>query len=403
MVCLHSKVDKSEQGETIISFPCLLSLEPFAIMSRRRSPQSPAKGSKNGPILQRPSQSLLDLYAELGRYGNPFPPLMIYFPHLIGSLLAACAASSSYRQDAVAPESLMTKVLVYNLLFIPASAVLHGLGCTWNDLIDAPLDKLVERTRNRPIPRGAISKTHALLYYGAQTAIWLALLGQVSPVVVVAAVPLIPAVAFYPFAKRFFAFPSAVLGVILAYGAVLGFTAVTQLELDPSTLGAADGLSRFHAIFSHADPGALRALLFVGISYTLAVTSIDMIYAHQDLADDPKAGIRSMAVTFRYGPKMVLATLALAQFGFSTVAGNFLGFDIPRVAKPSRMGPWFLVGCMGALLAQILMVWRVNLSHDREILWWFQTGSFLIGTSMSLGLGAELCLRLGVHGWDLNL
>lgn len=350
-------------------------------------------------MLQRPSQSLLGLYAELGRYGNPFPPLMIYFPHLIGSLLAACAASSSYGEGAVAPESLLAKILVFNLLFIPASAVLHGLGCTWNDLIDAPLDKLVERTRNRPIPRGAISKTHALLYYGAQTAIWLALLGQVSPVVVVAALPLIPAVAFYPFAKRFFAFPSAVLGVILAYGAVLGFTAVIQLELDlDPALDAADGLSHIHAIFTRADPGAVEALLFMGISYTLAVTSIDMIYAHQDLADDPKAGIRSMAVTFRYGPKMVLAFLALAQFGFSTAAGMSLGFDVPRVTEPLRMGPWFVVGCTGALLAEILMVWHVDLKLERDILWWFQTGSFLIGTSMSVGLGAELCVRLGVQG-----
>lgn len=372
-------------------------------MSRRRSLPSPAKGSKSGPMLQRPSQSLLDLYAELGRYGNPFPPLMIYFPHLIGSLLAACAASNPHGKDAVAPESLMTKVLVFNLLLILASAVLHGLGCTWNDLIDAPLDKLVERTRNRPIPRGAISKRHALLFYGAQTTIWLALLGQVSPVVVVIALPLIPAVAFYPFAKRFFAFPSAVLGVILAYGAVLGFTAVTQLDLDPAALGVPDGVSQVHAVFSHVDPGALRALLSTGISYTLAVTSIDMIYAHQDLADDPKAGIRSMAVTFRRGPKMVLATLALAQFGFSSAAGDSMGFVVPRVTEPWRLGPWFMVGCMGPLLAQILMVWSVNLRDERNILWWFQGGSFLIGTSMSVGLGAELCLRLGVHGWDLIL
>ncbi|KAJ4414297.1 hypothetical protein N0V82_008026 [Gnomoniopsis sp. IMI 355080] len=241
-------------------------------MFRRNKPQFSTKVKKTGPMLtQHRSQSLLDLYAELGRYGNPFPPLMIYFPHLVGSLLAACARygePGSYDEETVARNSLLAKILVFNLLFIPASAILHGLGCTWNDLIDTPLDKLVERTRNRPIPRGAISKRHALLYYGAQTAIWLAVLGQVSPAVVVAALPLIPAVAFYPFAKRFIPFPSAVLGGILAYGEVLGFAAVAQLDL-PHALGSADGLSQIQAVFARTETGVLKALLYMGIAYTL--------------------------------------------------------------------------------------------------------------------------------------
>jgi 4-hydroxybenzoate polyprenyltransferase len=46
----------------------------------------------------------------------------------------------------------------------------------WNDLIDAPLDALVERTRNRPIPRGAVSTTGALILTGTQTIAALAFL-----------------------------------------------------------------------------------------------------------------------------------------------------------------------------------------------------------------------------------
>ncbi|KAK7221441.1 hypothetical protein V2G26_009444 [Clonostachys chloroleuca] len=45
-----------------------------------------------------------------------------------------------------------------------------------NDLIDAPLDALAERTRMRPIPRGDISRGAALVFAFTQALIWLACL-----------------------------------------------------------------------------------------------------------------------------------------------------------------------------------------------------------------------------------
>ena len=116
-------------------------------------------------------QTLLGLYQELGRYGNPFPHLMIYFPHLVGTLFAAACAPQE-------PE--LSRLLVANIIFYPASAVLHGLGCTWNDVVDEPLDRLVERTRNRPLPRGAITRTHAVFFYVVQTLLWLGMLYLIS-------------------------------------------------------------------------------------------------------------------------------------------------------------------------------------------------------------------------------
>lgn len=101
------------------------------------------------------------------------------------------------------------------------------------------------------------------------------MLGQVAPVVMVAALPLVPAIMAYLFAKRCIASPSAVLGVILAYGEVLGFVAVAQLDPRPP-LGSVDGLAQIKAVLTRADRGTLKALLCMGIAYTLAITSIDM-------------------------------------------------------------------------------------------------------------------------------
>lgn len=101
-------------------------------MAHKSNLHSSATGDKKRSMLtQRRTQSLLSLYAELGHYCNPSPPPTLYFPHLVGSLLAACAATDSRGQNAVAPSnSLLTRVLVSSLFFVPASAVLHGLDCT---------------------------------------------------------------------------------------------------------------------------------------------------------------------------------------------------------------------------------------------------------------------------------
>ncbi len=117
------------------------------------------------------------------------------------------------------------------------------------------------------------------------------MLSLISMRVTACALLLIPAVMFYPYAKRFLSLPSVVLGVILAYGVPLGYAAIY-----PEPLGLVSG-----------QPASRRAaLLCVSAAYTLFVSSIDMIYAHQDLKDDLKADIKSMAVTFQRHPKRAL-------------------------------------------------------------------------------------------------
>ncbi len=59
------------------------------------------------------------------------------------------------------------------LLFALGTLVMRGAGCTWNDLVDRDLDRLVERTRSRPIPSGDVSVTAARGFLGLQALVGL--------------------------------------------------------------------------------------------------------------------------------------------------------------------------------------------------------------------------------------
>ena len=67
----------------------------------------------------------------------------------------------------------------YTLSLMAIGAIImRGAGCTINDMWDADIDKKVERTRNRPITSGEISKKDALAFLAAQLSIALYILLQ---------------------------------------------------------------------------------------------------------------------------------------------------------------------------------------------------------------------------------
>ena len=138
-------------------------------------------------------------------------------------------------------------------------------------------------------------------------------------------------------------------------------------------------------ILFEGSPAALNALLSLFAAYTLCVTSVDMIYAHQDLSDDLKAGVRSMAVTFRGYPKLTLAASAAAQLVLLAYAGQLMQFS----------GVYFAVVCGGIVAANTWMIWSVDLDDSGECWWWFQSGSILMGTVLSLGMSAEYLRLIG--------
>lgn len=111
----------------------------------------------------------------------------------------------------------------------------------------------------------------------------------------------------------------------------------------------------------------------------------DMIYAHMDIKDDAKAGIKSIALKHDKETKQVLTGLAVVQIGLLAAAGMAAG-----------AGPAFFVGgCGGAAVTLGWMITRVNLKSVKDCWWWFVNGCWITGGAVSLGLGADYLVRYG--------
>lgn len=178
------------------------------------------------------------------------------------------------------------------------------------------------------------------------------------------ATPSLLLVATYPLAKRVTYYPQFVLGLTFSWGAMMGFPAL-----------GIDLLSNQAALTAAA------CLYASNVAWTVLY---DMIYAHMDIKDDVKAGIKSIALKHEKETKIVLSGLAVVQLGLLAATGAAAG-----------MGPIFFLGsCGGAALTLGTMIRRVKLKEVKNCWWWFVNGAWFTGGAISLGLAGEYAAHL---------
>jgi len=154
---------------------------------------------------------------------------------------------------------------------------MRSAGCVINDLWDRNLDKEVERTKMRPIATGEVTPKQAVALLACLLTPSLAILLSLNYTCIAIGVASMIPVVLYPLAKRVTQFPQLVLGLTFNVGAIMGYTAVTgHLNLQ------------------------MTFLLYMScIMWTL---HYDTIYALQDVEDDRKVGIKSLARFFLDDP-----------------------------------------------------------------------------------------------------
>lgn len=301
-------------------------------------------------------------YGELMRLDKPVGTYYLFFPCLFSTFVAATMATP------IAPP---LAVIGTGVLFFTGALVMRGAGCTINDLWDRNLDPHVERTRLRPLARRAVTTQQALIFLGGQLTTGLAVLLSLPFECFWYATPSLLLVATYPLAKRVTYYPQFVLGLTFSWGSMMGFPA---LGID---------------LLSY--PAALTAAACLYASNVAWTVLYDMIYAHMDIKDDVKAGIKSIALKHEKDTKKVLSGLAVAQIGLLAATGYSAG-----------LGPVFFLGsCGGAVITLGTMIRRVNLKDVKDCWWWFRNGAWLTGGAISLGLVGEYFVRLvGIHNGE---
>ncbi|KAF2199690.1 4-hydroxybenzoate polyprenyl transferase [Delitschia confertaspora ATCC 74209] len=289
-------------------------------------------------------------YAELIRLDKPTGTYYLFFPCLFSTFIAATM---------ITPMAAPAAVFGTTALFFTGALVMRGAGCTINDLWDRNLDPHVARTRLRPIARKAVSPQAAVVFTGAQLLTGLGVLLSLPFECFWYATPSLVLVTLYPLAKRVTNYPQAVLGLTFSWGAMMGFPALgVDLLSNPNALAAA------------------ACLYGSNIAWTVLY---DMIYAHMDIKDDAKAGIKSIALKHEKETKAVLTGLAVVQVGLLTAAG-----------VASGMGPVFFIGSCGSAVATLAtMIWKVQLKSVNNCWWWFKNGAWFTGGGIALGLMSE--------------
>ncbi|TVR09763.1 MAG: 4-hydroxybenzoate octaprenyltransferase [Salinarimonadaceae bacterium] len=208
---------------------------------------------RNAPLALRP-------YLRLARIERPIGWWLLLLPCWWSAALAAIASGAAYPDP------------VHLALFLVGAIAMRGAGSTYNDIVDRDLDAQVARTRDRPLPSGAVSLRAAIAFVALQCLIGLAVLLQFNGFAIALGFASLGFVALYPFMKRFFWMPQIVLGFAFAWGALMGWAAVFgSLALAP-------------------------VLLYLAV--VIWTIGYDTIYALQDIEDDEIAGIKSSARLF---------------------------------------------------------------------------------------------------------
>jgi 4-hydroxybenzoate polyprenyltransferase len=298
-------------------------------------------------------------YAQLMRLDKPAGFYAFYFPYLMGLSYGACIA-----QETIPPSTLLRQSSFFLLWCI----ILRGAACTWNDNIDQDFDRAVARCRLRPIARRAVSTPHGHMFTVAQCLAGGALLwwqgGRLSVECTYDVIPIAVLFGIYPFGKRFTNYPQFILG--FPFAAAI-FMACHALTVDPLTTGPTFA--------------ATVCLFMANVLWTMIY---DTIYAHQDIKDDIKAGVKSMAVRFKDSTKLVASTLGVVQVSLLVTVGHL-----------TEMAPvYYAVTCGGTALSLAAMIGLVDLETPASCAWWFKMDFWFVGASVVGGFLGQYSLQL---------
>ena len=252
------------------------------------------------------------LYLDLIRWNRPAGWLLLLWPSL-SALWVAAGGFPGWHLVAV---------------FVLGTILMRSAGCCLNDVADRDFDRHVKRTAQRPVTAGKLSVREALWLGVVLALLAFVLVLTTNPVAVAWSFAALAVAIVYPYAKRFFAMPQAVLGVAFSFGIPMAFAAV------------------------RGEVPALAWGLLVGNLFW--VLAYDTEYAMVDRDDDLRIGMKTSAITLgRYDVVAVTSFYVL----------QLLLWTVLLVA---RIAPWAWFLALVAAAAQVVWHYRLIRARTRE-------------------------------------
>ncbi|OCG21503.1 MULTISPECIES: 4-hydroxybenzoate octaprenyltransferase [unclassified Gilliamella] len=208
-------------------------------------------------------------YLQLMRLDKPIGTLLLLWPTLWAIWLASDPS------------------LYITVIFVLGVFVMRSAGCVVNDYADRHFDGHVERTKNRPLARGALTEKNALWTLFVLLLIALCLLLNLNKLSWFIACVALLTVLIYPFMKRYTHLPQVTLGIAFSWSIPMVYAATTE---------------QF--------PLTCWLLFLTNMCWTIAY---DTQYAMVDRNDDVKIGIKSTAILFGRHDKLIIGLLQLVS------------------------------------------------------------------------------------------
>jgi 4-hydroxybenzoate polyprenyltransferase len=281
----------------------------------------------------------LQSYIALVRLDKPIGILLLLWPTLWGLLIASDGWPS-------------IQIVV---IFCLGTVLMRSAGCAINDYADRDFDKHVLRTKERPLTSGKISKKEAISIAVGLALIAFLLIQPLNTLTKQLSVFAVVIAGIYPFTKRFFSMPQAVLGVAFGFGIPMAFAAIQN------------GIP-------------IEAwILFIGNVFW--VIAYDTAYAMVDRDDDIRLGLKTSAITF-------------GRFDVTAVSicyGVLFASQI-WVAELAQLSKWFYLGWSAALGCAIYEL-RLITTRKRDACFKAFLHNNWLGASLFIGILLGLLLK----------
>jgi len=271
----------------------------------------------------------IKLFIELTRLNKPIGFMLLFWPCIWGLTLAYDFALS------------LEIFIFYGALFFSGSVLMRSAGCIVNDISDKNFDKLIERTKDRPIASGKISIRLAAIYASILCAVAFLVLINFNKFTILMALISMPLAFTYPLMKRFTYWPQLFLGITFNYGLVLAWISIKN------------DISLIPIIF-----------YFGAIFWTLGY---DTIYGYQDIKDDEIIGVKSTSIKFKNNPKKFVLICYLTFIASLILIGLLMKFSLFYYL--------FLIFSVFQLI--FIQVYKLNVNDPMSCLSKFKSNNFV--------------------------
>jgi|TARA_B110000438_G_scaffold297279_1_gene343419 4-hydroxybenzoate polyprenyltransferase len=257
----------------------------------------------------------VNFFIELTRLRKPIGFMLLFWPCTWGLTLAYNFSNK------------IDLYVFYLILFLLGSILMRSAGCIINDIADKKFDKLVKRTKNRPIASNKVSIKLGLFYASVLCLFAFLVLINFNLFTIILALGSMPLAFTYPLMKRYTYWPQLFLGFTFNYGLILGWTCIkSNIDIIP-------------------------LILYTGaIFWTLGY---DTIYGFQDIKDDEIIGVKSTSIKFKNKPKkfLILCYLFLTMSLF--IIGYLMNFNT-----------FFYIGLI--LIIAHLFIYQIKLFNSKN-------------------------------------